>query len=189
MAFEIKYKNKDGEICPICRRQFKDGRRITAYGAYKTGTDIMCKSCFNSYYKNKKSGFDAALSDDTANLFTALRPAPVLERSVMMKTEPECGYEYRMPELPEHLILQDAAVWLLMCLVMKIALKIGRVPEDGFAVALLSVYISIGSGVWLIINLWKLIKGIFLGMGYKRRLLLTAVIIIMAFLIKTCFPS
>ena len=58
MAFESKYKSQ-GEMCPICRRQFTDGRKIDnpAYG--ETG-QAMCKDCFNRLYKNRKKNRTAA---------------------------------------------------------------------------------------------------------------------------------
>ncbi|GEM_PF-1765791 len=183
MAFESKYKSQ-GEMCPICRRQFTDGRKIDnpAYG--ETG-QAMCKDCFNRLYKNRKKNRTAAITDDSANLTQKNRPSQILERPRFRQgTEPAGGYEFVMPQLTHHGMILSAAMWVVLVVAVRFIINLLMPPEESplnFSFShdgtmLLFAGVSL---VWAVAAVKNLIKGIALGMGHSRRIILLVTALVM----------
>lgn len=172
MAFEKTYKNNGETLCPICRRAYTEGRTIIEK-SYHKGTGKMCKDCMKRFYRNRNAGRTAAYTDDSANLLVRLRPAQILERPrLLRKNRPRCGYEYVMPELCAQQIIQDLAVWVVLCL------TIGVLSKEHISMIIIGTTVAIVSVVWMVYDLYRLLKGILLGMGHTRRLLLLGSILV-----------
>lgn len=182
MAFESKYKSQ-GEMCPICRRQFTDGRKIDI-PAYGENSQAMCKDCFRRLYKNRQKNRTAAITDDSANLAQKNRPSQILERPRFMKgSEPAGGYEFVMPQLTHQGMITSALMWIVLVAVTRLILIL-LIPEDLRLAHSLSnegaMLIFAGvSLVWAINSFRQLFKGIALGMGHSRRLILLVTALVM----------
>ena len=176
MAFDKKYKNVKEKLCPICKESYIDGRSIIEK-SYHKGTGKMCSNCMSRYYRNFNAGRTAAYTDDSANPLVRLRPAPILERPRLLhKDRPRCGYEYVMPELCTQQICQDLVVWVVLCL------TIGVLSKEHISILVIGTVMTIVSVVWMIYDFYRLLKGILLGMGHIRRLLLLGSILVKLFL-------
>ena len=191
MAFESKYKSQGEEMCPICRRQFTDGRRldIPSYGG-----QLMCRDCFRQLYKNRQQKRTAAVTDDSANLKQKIRPSQILERPRFLKsTEPAGGYEFVMPRLTHMGMIINAFVWVALVLLVRMMIRL-FVPEEtplDFSIAVMGtdcIFAAV-SLLWAIISLKDLIKGIALGMGHSRRLILLVTAAAMLFLVYINIPD
>lgn len=185
MAFEKKFKPQNDEKCPVCRKSIKAGKRIIADGYQANGT--MCSTCFKHLYKNRSAKRTVGFIDDSSNFITKFLPAPVLEKPLLFKREFITNYEYRMADITEMSLIHKNCIWLLIMLVLAAALKISgilvssaAVNACNFAVNILFVF---GSVIIGFANIKDLIKGLFLGMGHPRRIILIVFIAVLTMVI------
>ena len=184
MAFDKKFKNSGNALCPICRRPYTDGRSIVEK-AYHKGCGKMCKDCMNQFYRD--SGRSAAISDDPVNLLVRLRPAQILERPRLMHRDvPRGGYEFVMPELCAQQIVQNLVVWVTLCFM--IGLLGGTGSKEHISMLVMDILITLFTIAWMIHDVFQLLKGLLLGMGHTRRILLLVSALIKFLLAWHFFP-
>lgn len=175
MAFWKSIKKSESAICPICRKTYVNAVSVE----YNSKNPIeMCKDCFNRNYKNKSLGRNITTIDSSTNFLTQFRPAPILEKPIFLKRpERKCGWEYSMPHISEYQIIRDTLMWCLMILIINTVIDKNTdflVSENGMNICLAVAYVIefICSFFFAIVNFLNLIKGLFLGMGHIRRILL-----------------
>lgn len=189
MAFDKNYTNADSGMCPICRRQYTEGRRLLHKGYPSEG---MCRDCFERVYKNPSGKRTAGYSDDSTNPLTRLRPAPILEKPLLLKGKYPAGYEYSMPNVTGLQLLLKLAVWLCVAgalqLMMLIAENTGLLSEAILCSLAGKGIIVAGSAILALHSVILFIKGLFLGMGIPRRIILLAEIVIFTSMAVKSFP-
>lgn len=181
MAFEKNYKPVDNDMCPICRRKYAVGRKLI-HRAY--AHEGICQDCFERIYKNPGKKRTAGYSDDTANPLTRLRPAPILENPLIFKKEYPTGYEYSMPYVTGLQLLLKMMIWFVAAgaiwAMLFIVDKLVPASETDLCFLAGRGVIAAGSALLVLQNVILLIKGLFLGMGIPRRLILLVEIVIFA---------
>lgn len=191
MAFFDRYTpDKEVRQCPVCRQIIKEGRIIREAAYRSTNTDTLCRNCYDYYYTNSKARRTAGIHDNPSSLPVQIRPAEPLENDRLFQREkPACGYEFRLSYILTEQILRNVIFWVSLCLALRLLLWIGGGSSyDDMSVQspswmVLRIFITAGSAVWAVGYAVRLIQGIFNGMGYTRRLVLLAAIIIMALLV------
>ena len=172
--------------CGICRQPVQEARRIRN-AEYKCEEPI-CQNCYRSYFLNRRDGLDAGIMDDPDRTAVRYRAAEPLEHELLFRRkEPRCGYEYPFPEIVMTDVLRDTLFWALCCIGIRFLLWLtGHTGEGSICALLADFLLPAASLIWAMRYLYKLVRGIWYGMGYTRQFVLTAAMIVQALLAWLC---
>ena len=194
MPFSERVRGKaDAPLqCVICRQLVQDGRQLLNPEYQCSGT--ICKSCYRSFYMDKKAGLDAGIADDTDRTAVRYRRSEPLEHDpIFRRSEPACGYEFPFPDSPVSQIVRDTLFWVLFCVGSRLLLlllagfdSVGDWTEHSLSAGILDLLLPAGSLLWGMHCLYRLVQGLLYGMGYTRQLVLAAAMIVQVLLAWLC---
>ncbi len=188
--FEKKDRSKGQKRCPICRRLYTEGAELpreysvtqSADAAEDAPGDMMCRECFRMGYKLE---YKAASFDSDAARRSVFRPAPILEGG----KRPECGYDLPIPQAMPSAVLHDLVIWALLCAMMLISSYIMRSDTHDILMPAAKIVVCLGSALMFLRNIRWLAKGLFCGMGHKRRIVLLISAILLFAAVVLCSPK